>query len=218
LTNTLFSPRLVASRVRMLNPATYMAASPFVRRQYMKAFLSTVGAWSTVAGMAKMAGADVVMDTNNSDFGKIKIGNTRLDPAAGFQQYLVLGSRLLSGKTTSSTSGKTHELGQGYQAPTRTDVVEGFATNKLHPTLKFAYDLYDASEYKPFQIGDRTLQMFVPLVLQDITELAKEDPSLLPLVIPTAMGMGTQTYEKGKPQSVFINPKNDFTFEGGSIF
>jgi len=218
LTNTLFSPRLVASRVRMLNPATYIAASPFVRKQYMKAFLSTAGAWGTVASLAKMAGADVVLDANNADFGKIKIGNTRLDPAAGFQQYLVLAHRLISGKTTSSTSSRTQELGKGFRAPTRRSVVEDFGANKLHPTLKFAYDLYDASKYKSVMLGDRLLQMFVPLIVQDIAELAQEDPSLLPLAIPTAMGMGTQTYEKGKQESVLLPEEFDIKYQGGSPF
>jgi hypothetical protein len=217
LTNTLFSPRLVASRVRMLNPATYIAASPFVRRQYMKAFLSTAGAWGTVASLAKMAGADVVLDPNNSDFGKIKIGNTRLDPAAGFQQYLVLAHRLLSGKTTSSTSGRTQELGKGFRAPTRRSVAEDFGANKLHPTLKFAYDLYDASQYKSVMLGDRVAQMFVPLIVQDVMELAKEDLSLLPLVIPTAMGMGTQTYEKGRQESVLLPEEYDVKYQGGGF-
>jgi len=218
LTNTLFSPRLVASRIRMLNPGTYIAADPFVRKQYMKAFLSTAAAWSTVASVASMAGASVNLDSNNADFGKIRIGNTRLDPAGGFQQYLVAASRLMSGGTTSSTSGREYEFGQGFRSPTRKSSTEDFASNKLHPTLKFAYDLWDASEYKPFQVGDRMLQMFIPLVLQDINELAQEDPSLLPLVVPTAMGMGTQTYGKGKPEPAMISPGNDIVFKGGSFF
>lgn len=219
LTNTLFSPRLVASRVRMLNPATYIAASPFVRKQYMKSLLHTAAAWGTVASIGKLAGADVVLDSTNSDFGKIKIGNTRLDPAAGFQQYLVLASRLLQGKTTSSTNpNRSREFGKGYQAPTRMSVMEDFGANKLHPVLKFAYDLYDASEYKSVQMGDRILQMYIPLVIQDVMELAKEDPKLLPIAIPTALGMGTQTYEKGGKDNLLIPPSMDYTYKGGSPF
>jgi hypothetical protein len=218
LTNTLFSPRLFASRVRMLNPATYMMATPMVRKQYLKAFLATAGAWGTVSGLAKLAGADVSMDTNSADFGKIRIGNTRLDPAAGFQQYIVAASRLLSGHTTSSGTGKDFELGQGYQAQTRGEVAQRFMTNKLHPVMKFANDVAFASKYQPFQVADRTLQMFIPLIVGDTMDIIKEDPSMFPLLAPVVAGMGTQTYGKGEAVSKFIPKENDWNFEGGELW
>jgi hypothetical protein len=195
---TLFSPRLIAARMRMLNPATYLAAEPAVRKEYLKSALSTAGAWMTVAGLAKLAGAEVGTDSNSADFMKVKVGNTRLDPGGGFQQFLVAASRLASGKTTSSTTGKTTELGRGYRAPTEKDVVEQFITGRMHPFLKFAYDIGSSSDYKPTHLGDRTLQLFTPLIIQDAVELAKEDPRLLPMLGPAAFGMGTQTYEQGK--------------------
>lgn len=217
LTDLLFSPRLMASRMNMLNPSTYLMANPMVRKQYMKAMLRTAAAWTTVASLGKIMGAQVSLDPTNADFGKIRFGNTRLDPAAGFQQYLVAAARLISGKTTSSTSGREYTLGEGYKAPTRKSVVEDFASNKLHPVLKFAYDLLDASKYKPFHVGDRIAQMYIPLVIQDIMELAKEDPKLLPLAGLSAIGMGTQTYEKGGTDSAVIPPEMDLTLTGGGL-
>jgi len=215
-TDVIFSPRLMASRVRMLNPGTYMMASPFVRKQYLKSLLSVAGFAGTVGALAKGLGAEVSMDTNSADFGKIRIGNTRLDMAGGFQQYLVAASRLLTGHTTSSASGKDFELGQGYRPPTRGDVLQNFATNKLHPVAKFANDLVFASTHQPFQVGDRTLQLFVPLVIGDVLELAKEDPALLPLIGPIVFGAGSQTYDKGSSKSRFIPAKNDINFTGGN--
>lgn len=219
LTNTIFSPRLFFARVRMLNPATYAMASPFVRKQYIKSLLSTAGAWGTISGLAAIAGADVSTDPNSADFGKIKIPgtNTRIDPAGGFQQYLVAASRLISGKTTSSASGQEFELGAGYRADTRADVVQRFATNKLHPVLKFAWDIANASERIPFHVTDRILQLFVPLIVQDTIELAKEDPKLLPLLGPVGLGMGTQTYGQGESVGKFIPPESDVLFEGGIL-
>jgi hypothetical protein len=38
-------------------------------------------------------------------------------------------------------------------------------------------------------------QRFIPILMQDIYRLAKENPELLPLSIPAAFGMGIQTYE-----------------------
>ena len=217
LTDTLFSPRLMFSRMRMLNPATYMMASPFVRRQYLNAALSTATAWGVVSMLAQGAGAEVETDTNSSDFGKIRIGNTRLDPAAGFQQYLVTLSRLITGYRTPSTGGPSTELGAGFRAETRGDVLHRFGANKLHPVAKFAHDLLYASERTPFQVGDRTAQLFVPLIVQDVLELAQENPELLPLIGPIAIGMGSQTYDKGEPVSKFISAENDLTLQGGGF-
>jgi hypothetical protein len=216
LSDVLFSPRLVASRIRMLNPGTYMMASPFVRKQYLKGLLSVVGFNVALGTLAKGAGADVSLDPNSADFGKIKVGNTRLDFGGGFQQYFVAVSRLMSGHTTSSATGKDFELGQGYRPPTRRTIAQNFAVNKLHPVMKFAYDMADASSHQPFQVGDRTMQLFVPLIVGDVLELAKEDPKLLPLIAPITFGAGSQTYDKGAPTSKYIPKEYEpWTFTGG---
>ena len=59
--------------------------------------------------------------------------------------------------------------------------------------------------------------MFVPLVIQDIIELSKEDPSLLPWMAPITLGMGTQTYSKGESVGKFIDPQDDWLAGGGGI-
>jgi len=204
LNSTLFSPRLIASRVQMMNPLNYISKSPQVRQAYLKSLLATAGAWMTVAGLGKAAGGDVSLSPMSSDFGKVRIGNARLDPAGGFQQYLVLLSRLASGQTTSSTTGVTSELGGSFAAPTRKDIMERFGKGKLVPPLTFAYDMLNASKYRPFNAADRTAQLFIPMIAQDAIEIAKEDPSLLPFLLPlTAIGMGTQVYGE-RPEALLF--------------
>ena len=220
----LFSPRNMFSQIRMMNPSTYVMASPLVRKQYMKAALSTYAAWYGVAQLAKGAGAmtgtdiEVNDDLDSADFGKVRIGDVRLDPGGGNQQFMVAAHRLWSGGWTSSATGDWHRFGEGFRAETQGDAMERFFVNKLNPVTKFAYDLAHASDYQPFQVYDRTLQMFVPLVFQDTLELAKENPSLIPWLTPLVMGgMGTQIYDKGEATSKFINPENDWTSTGGGI-
>lgn len=193
-----FSPRLIMSRVQMLNPANYIKGSPQVRQAYLKSMLATAGTWWTLAEMAEMAGADVSKDPTNADFGKIKIGNARLDPGGGFQQYLVLLSRMATGEMTSSVTGRTRELGRGYNAPTRFDVGLNFLLNKSNPLVRFGTDMAKASNYRPFGLGDRTIQMFTPMLIQDMVDIAKEDPKLIaPFIALDAIGAGSQVYEKG---------------------
>lgn len=219
LTDTLFSPRLMAARVKMLNPYTYVNPNipPFVRKQYLKSALGAMTAWGTIAGMGKVAGANVNLDPSNADFMKIKIGNTRLDPGAGFQQFLVAAYKVGTGTETSSTSGKTRELGKGFQADTPFTVGLNFAANKLHPVPKFIYDIATASGYRPTELGDRILQMYTPLMIQDLTDLAREDPKLLPVGLASMLGMGTQTYEKGSKTHFAFPEKYDIQIKGRPI-
>lgn len=209
--NTLFfSPRLIASRVQMMNPKYYIMASPQVRKEALKSLLAIAAAGNTVTQLGKMAGGTVSMDPTSSDFGKLKIGNTRIDPYGGFQQYIVAASRLMSGKVTSSTSGNEYDLNnpQGPYDPTHYDVLERFGRGKLHPVLGFAYSFLRGKKEmsgKPMDfttsnpMENAVAQRFIPILLQDFYELAKTDelsPELKALVgTLSTFGMGTQTYD-----------------------
>ena len=57
---------------------------------------------------------------------------------------------------------------------------------------------------------DRSIQMAVPLMIQDVNELVKEDPDLIPWLAPILFGMGTQTYSKGESVGKFIAPEDDW--------
>jgi len=96
--------------------------------------------------------------------------------------------------------------------------MERFFVNKLNPVAKFAWDVASASEYNPVHVGDRTMQLFVPLFVQDLHEIAKENPDLLPMFGTAALfGGGTQIYSKGESVSKFIDPENDWNVTGGGL-
>jgi hypothetical protein len=228
LRHTLFSPRGLAAKVRMMNPNTYIMASPFVRQQYLKAALSTGVAWYTMTklmqGAANGLGYDDVSvsdDPNSADFGKLRIGDTRVDLGGGFLQMYVAMHRLITGKQTTAASSATDdprevELGQGYRPPTRRSIAQDFLKNKLNPAAKFAYDLADASTHTPFHVADRTVQMFTSLVMGDLYSIYKQDPTLLPGLAPFIMlGASTQTYDRGESQGTFVPSENDYLFTGG---
>lgn len=203
LSNVLFSPRGIAAKVQMFNPMNYVATEPLVRQQYIKAAARQAGAWWAMAGLSTLAGATVSRDPNSADFGKIKIGNTRIDPPGGLQQFLVLGNRMLpesmgGGGITSTTTNKFKSFGSGFKPNTRMSTLGQFGINRLHPTLKLAYDFLDANPNKPFHVGDQMISHVAPLFAGDLMDVAKDNPGLLPIVLPLAgAGMGTQSYEKG---------------------
>jgi hypothetical protein len=95
-------------------------------------------------------------------------------------------------------------------------MMERFFVNKLNPVTKLAYDIAAATEYNPVHMGDRLLQLAVPLIGQDLWEINKENPDLLPLFGAASMfGGGSQIYAKGESISKFIPEEDDWLVEGG---
>lgn len=219
----LFSPRLAASRIRLLNPLTYTDPKlpPMVRKQYLYAALTQAGAWGTMAGLGALTPGTVSLNPTNADFAKIKFGKMRIDPGSGFQQFMVAYARMISQLATSSSTGEVREFGRGYNADTWFDSAVDFGTNKLHPLLKFATDIARASDYRPVQMGDRVLQLYTPLVLQDLADIVKTDggknlPPALVAGVLSYFGMGSQVYDKGgKAENLIIPPNFDYTYKGG---
>lgn len=218
LNNMLFSPRLMASRAQMLNPKNYIYTRPEVRKEYMKSALASAGTWLSLAGMAKAAGAEVSMDMESSDFGKLKFGDTRLDPAAGFQQYIVLAARLAKGGAQKVLGDKDGRYSSGKPfAPTFAGDIGNFFSNKMSPNLRLATGPFTANKAQPFEVGDNVLRTFTPIMLQDVSEILQENPELAWALIPGAVGVGNNTYRPGKqsptliPPSLGWNRKKDIT-------
>lgn len=237
LNTTLFAPRLIASRLKILNPGYYIMATPIVRREALKSLFAVAATGNVILQLAKMAGVEVENDPNNSDFGKAKIGNTRLDPWAGFQQYIVAANRLVRpsfakvsgleegtdtgivpldiatgfmGKggqsVTSSTSKREYDLWNDRPSPydpSPATIATRFLRGKTHPVINFGWALLTGKKemsgqkmnFKTMNPMENSIaQRFIPILMQDVYQLAKTDPELLPLAIPAGLGMGIQTY------------------------
>ncbi len=194
-----FSPKLMASRIQLLNPVFYVKLDPFVRREALKTLFTFIGAGMTILTIAKMSGiAEVGQDARSADFAKMKIGNTRIDQWGGFQQYLRLIAQLVTGEIVSSTSGKIITLGEGYRPLTRLEIIGRFFEYKEAPVASFAMNLLRGQNLFgeeldiPKEIGMR----FVPMVMQDVYDLYKDQGILgLPLAPLGWFGVGLQTYE-----------------------
>lgn len=188
----LFSPRLIKSRLELLNPGTYMRKDPILRKEALKGLFAWAGIGTGIAEMAKLASAEVENDPTSSDFRKIKIGNTRLDPYGGFQQYFTAATNF--GKNLQERmSGKTPGFGREVFDP-----LTKAAYYKSHPSFAFAYELINGKDPisgQKFDLPTQLKDQLLPMMANDIMELYTEDPSLLPLVIPAAFGMGINTYQ-----------------------
>lgn len=203
LNSFLFSPRLMASRIAVLNPAYYVnlyRQSPFVARQAAIAAVNTLAGVSTMLYLASnIAGVKVGTNPLSSDFGKIRIGDTRVDIAGGFQQYLVLYSRLIQGKSVSSTTGKTQDLKGGYGDSSRGDVLWRFIQGKFAPSAGMIRDALEGQTFigEPLTPQGMAYNNLTPLNVQGGIELYKTEGSIPAAVtggLLSSIGFGVNSY------------------------
>jgi hypothetical protein len=214
LSSVLFSPRLLASRLQMMakgggavfSPEVYMTKSPSIRREYLKSLAAIAATTGTFTQLMRLgSGATVEPDIASSDFGKIKFGDTRIDPYGGFQQPIVLMQRMLptldlseyglgqiGGQMKSTTTEKEYGLGDsGFGRSTRDEVLLRFIRSKTNPIINFGWGLMHGSKElsgKPMQLGynedknpvqnvfeNSVAQRFLPMLSQDIYDLIRDD-------------------------------------------
>jgi hypothetical protein len=197
LNATIFSPRLMASRFKLLNPVYYAKLSPGVRQEAIKSALAFGGMALTVSALGKAAGADVELDPRNANFMKLRFGNTRYDPLGGFQQPIRMLAQFVSGKIISSTTGKEITLGEGYRPLTRFEVAQRFFEMKESPIASFITAMMRGRN----AIGEKTdvptevMNRLIPMVAQDMQDIYREKGELgILMATPAIFGVGVQTY------------------------
>lgn len=151
--------RWTASRIKavtdlrfLLTPSTYTdkGVKGYLRRRLViSSMLNTVGLTTLAALMT--AGIKALDDDNeetfwdlfydawnplSSNFGKIVIGDTRIDITFGVASVMTLLSRLLTGKTRSATTGVTREAD-------RAKLIGQWLTYRQSPTLSLAGTIYE---------------------------------------------------------------------------
>lgn len=201
LTAALFSPRLMASRIKLLNPLYYASLPPVVRVEAMRDLIGFGATAGTVLSLAALSGADIETDARSSDFLKIKVGDTRYDILGGFGQYAVLAMRLASNQTKTG-AGEVQDLG-GYGKDNGWDKVVDFISNKSSPVASYIIDFLrkENAVGEPFHIGWSALERVTPMFTQDLYEAYQKEGMAGALkTTPGFVGVGVQTYESKAPR------------------
>lgn len=197
LNGALFSPRLISSRLQMMDPRNYVQKNKVARKAFIRSMVSTGGAVILILTLAAMAGAEVEKDPRSSDFAKIKIGNTRLDIGGGQSQYITLAARLAK-NSTKTTDGDIREYGVGFKPESRGTALGRFARNKLSPVASLAADWLTGVDAvgKKFEWDKALVSRFLPMVTSDIKEAYKEQGAATTAAMAggALLGVGVSTY------------------------
>lgn len=227
----LFSPRYLLSRLQLAAGQPVWSAPTWRTRKLAAAeYARAAIGLSAVYALAAMLNDDerITFDPRSSDFGKIRFGNTRLDPMAGLAQIAVFSSRLATGETVDQ-HGRVQDLRRDVfgltprrprAASDTGDVMWRFLRTKMAPLPQAVVSVLTGKDPvgqpirplpSPKELGEMADSGAVPrqsvassLVLpfgpRDVYEAMLDQgmPRSAALALLAILGMGAQVYEPKK--------------------
>lgn len=231
LNTVFFAPRLVASRFQLLAGQPLYGGTVRTRKmiaQEYARFLTGVGIAITLAAMMKDdedKTPTIVFDPRSADFGKVRFGNTFLDPLAGLAQVTTFLSRIATGETVSPKGVRPlrpnytltdlrmalgeeltpHKLSKDGKLPFGSSdagsVIWRFLRTKLAPVPGAVVNTLSGSNMigEPATPGETALSLVTPMSVGNIKDVMEEQgvPRGTALTLLGLLGMGVQ-YRKPK--------------------
>lgn len=212
LNNVFFAPRYQLSRFQALigQPLYYAwARSPEVRNMIAMEYGRTMAGMGVVYTLAQLLGGDEVqieMNPVSTDFGKVRVGDTRFDLMFGLGQATVFLSRLASGRTKTDTGEVKKLFGKDVPVSQRTvsDIITTFFRSKLAPIPSALWNARMGKKVtgEATDVVQETLGMLFPMTGQDLYNSMRKYgvPRTTAITLASFFGIPVQDYEqKGKP-------------------
>jgi hypothetical protein len=196
--NTVFySARYQASRAQLLNPLYSVRQPKGTRIRIAREMFQYWGTVAALLGIAKWLGADVEYeDPTSSDYGKVKVGNTRYDIGGGQLQWVTFFSRL---------AREIKRRAEGDEKADIMAVVGRFFRSKLAPVPGSAWNLAQGKNMvgEKVTVAGEVGQQFLPIFVMDMIDMAKQEGAAgVAKTLPfSLLGMGVQTYQKKVPEA-----------------
>jgi len=194
-----FSPRKITSTLNILNPVNYIkpSISPTARKAAIRNLVGSSAITASLISLASLLGAEKPeIDPRSSNFGKIKVGDTRLDMTGGNSTYTILLSRLLSSSTKNS-EGQIKSLGNKMGETSAGGLVGNSLRYKLSPNASLLLDILTKSNAmgEPKNISQSVMDRFKPMFLNSLVELFESDTDgKFGLAMGALFGGGLNTY------------------------
>lgn len=194
----LFAPKFAASRIQTPFMIFKYWKQPRVRKLIAKDLAATIGFGTTALGLASLAGYAVGTDPRSADWGKIRVGNTRIDIWGGFQQPARLVARL--GVWATDKSGLTgKDLTEREKSFDPVEMFGRFAAFKLSPLVTIPRELITGKTAvgETVTLPETAARSIMPMVYEDIYEAYKQKGWSRAVLVGglNFIGVGTNTYE-----------------------
>ena len=197
LNSVLFSARLQMSRLQLPKQLGRMLLSknPYERKEAAKALVTFIGGGTALLTLLNTRDdVSVEIDPRSGDFGKIKIGDTRLDIWTGYLQYTRFAAQMLTGESKSAYGNMS--------TVERSKVASRFLQSKSSPAFGLLVDLMKGENYMGEPLFEGTTGVIkmardrlMPLALQDVMDAMEQGGiNQAWTAIPAELGIGTLTY------------------------
>jgi hypothetical protein len=201
-----WSPRLLWSRFQLLGGQPIYHGTAATRTLIAKDYGRFMTGMALVYLLGMLFGGDEEIDPRSSDFGKIKFGNTRLDPLAGMSQVIVLVARSVSGQTKSSSGEVTALRGPGTPYGSgEWDVLTRFLRSKFSPMVGTLVNIDQGKTVVGEKVTPLTTarDMLIPLSVRDVYDVMRENGVAGGTAIMTLgiLGVGVQNYGRDEYKS-----------------
>lgn len=191
LNSIFFAPRYVVSRFQVIAGQPFYGGNARTRILIATEYAKYLIGLNIVYGLAAAAGAEFEWDPRSSDFGKIRFGNTRIDPLSGMAQVSTLLGRLWHGETK-TLSGQVEKAEHG-------TVLIRFLRQKLAPFPGGVWSAWTGKnaigeEVTPGEVG---IDMLTPISFGEIAEIMENEGVAKGSVYAmlSILGAGVQHYE-----------------------
>lgn len=202
MNNVFFSVRFFKANIDTLTAHGFGAQkgmTPFARRRAAQNLVQIAAGTAAVLAVADaVLPGSVDWDPRSSDFGKIKVGNTRFEVTGGMGSIVTIASQIITQEQKSAGSGIVKKLGEGYGSEDGLDKVFNFFSNKFSPAAAFVRDIVRQQDFKgdPLSPKKQATDLLVPIPVTTNYE-AWKDPNAAPgllVFIADALGIGASTY------------------------
>ncbi len=197
LNTVLFSAKYQMSTLQLPRQIgrMFLSKNPYMRKEAAKALITFVGGGAALVSLLQATNTGKVeIDPRSGDFGKIVIGETRLDIWRGYVQYARFMAQML-------TSERKSAYGHMNKAQ-RSEIASRFLQTKASPAIGLFADLLKGETFMGEPIFNDTTgftkaarDRLLPLALQDIIDAMEQSGTNgLWTAAPAMLGVGVLTY------------------------
>lgn len=207
LSQVFFAPRWAVSRFQTILGQPLWTSlgegGTRARLEVAKEYARAAAGLGVAMGLAAAAGFDLEKDPRSPDFGKMKLGNTRMDLTGGLAGVATFLSRITSASKKSPT-GKVSSLRASgkFGEDTTADVVGRYVRGKLAPVPGAALDALTGADVtgNPITPGQAAGRLGTPLFAKDVYDALKDlgVPRGVSVSLLGLLGMSMQTYDAKK--------------------